>query len=42
MAKALKKRNEIAVEHTWDLEAIYKTDEKWEEEFKEIKEGFLN
>ncbi|TWI53291.1 oligoendopeptidase F [Halalkalibacter nanhaiisediminis] len=38
MAKALKKRNEIAVEHTWELEAIYETDEKWEEEFKEIKE----
>lgn len=33
----LPKREDIPVEDTWDLEAIYETDEKWEEEFKEIK-----
>lgn len=33
----LPKREEIPVEDTWDLEAIYESDEKWEEEFKEIK-----
>ncbi|MCA0987825.1 oligoendopeptidase F [Guptibacillus algicola] len=34
---ALPKREDIPVEDTWDLEAIYETDQKWEEEFKEIK-----
>ncbi|MBM7096081.1 MULTISPECIES: oligoendopeptidase F [Alteribacter] len=34
---ALPKRDEIPVELTWDLEDIFETDEKWEEEFKEIK-----
>ncbi|MGC4375405.1 oligoendopeptidase F [Fictibacillus sp. Mic-4] len=34
---ALPKREEIPVQDTWDLEAIYETDEKWEEEFNEIK-----
>ncbi|MFC7371809.1 oligoendopeptidase F [Fictibacillus iocasae] len=36
--KALPKRNEIAVEDTWDLEAIYATDDEWEKEFTAIKE----
>ncbi|WP_270181645.1 oligoendopeptidase F [Alkalihalobacillus sp. CinArs1] len=34
---ALPKREDIPVEDTWDLEAIYENDQKWEEEFKEIK-----
>lgn len=34
---ALPKREDIPVEDTWDLEAIYEDDQKWEEEFKEIK-----
>lgn len=34
---ALPKRDEIPVEDTWDLEAIYENDQKWDEEFKEIK-----
>nr|WP_245805856.1 oligoendopeptidase F [Bacillus alkalicellulosilyticus] len=36
-AKSLPKRNEIPVEKTWNLEAIYETDFTWEEEFTEIK-----
>ncbi|MFC0189113.1 oligoendopeptidase F [Fictibacillus aquaticus] len=36
--KSLPKRNEIAVEDTWDLEAIYASDEEWEKEFTSIKE----
>ncbi|MCA0989980.1 oligoendopeptidase F [Pseudalkalibacillus hwajinpoensis] len=33
----LPKRDEIPVEDTWELEAIYENDQKWEEEFNEIK-----
>ncbi|WP_082794431.1 oligoendopeptidase F [Halobacillus sp. KGW1] len=38
--KQLPKREEIPVEKTWDLEAIFETDEKWYEELKAI-EGML-
>ncbi|MYL63530.1 oligoendopeptidase F [Bacillus hwajinpoensis] len=34
---ALPKRDEIPVEETWELEAIYENDQQWEEEFNEIK-----
>ncbi|MDT8862739.1 oligoendopeptidase F [Alkalihalobacillus sp. MEB130] len=37
MAKKLQKREEVPLEKTWDLEAIYSTDEEWEKEFKEIQ-----
>lgn len=37
MAKQLQKREQVAVENTWNLEAIFATDEKWEKEFQEIK-----
>ncbi|MEK3805643.1 oligoendopeptidase F [Bacillus sp. FSL H8-0547] len=36
-AKTLPKRSEIAVEDTWRLEDIFKDDEAWEAEFKEVK-----
>jgi oligoendopeptidase F len=36
--KSLPKRNEVPVADTWDLEAIYSTDEVWEKEFTETKE----
>ncbi|WP_349410273.1 oligoendopeptidase F [Pseudalkalibacillus sp. SCS-8] len=36
--KSLPKREEIPVKDTWDLEAIFETDEVWEAEFKKIKE----
>jgi oligoendopeptidase F len=36
--KSLPKRNEVAVEDTWDLEAIYASDEVWEKEFEETKQ----
>ncbi|WP_096435722.1 oligoendopeptidase F [Alteribacter populi] len=36
-ATALPKRDEIPKEKTWDLEDIFESDEKWEEQFKEIK-----
>lgn len=35
--KQLPKREEIPVESTWDVEAIFTTDEEWEKEFQEIK-----
>ncbi|WP_062352027.1 oligoendopeptidase F [Bacillus kwashiorkori] len=35
--KKLPVRSEIPVEHTWKLEDIFATDEKWEAEFAEIK-----
>lgn len=38
--KAVKKlpaRNEIPVKDTWALENIFATDEKWKEEFEQIK-----
>ncbi|BAB06575.1 peptidase [Halalkalibacterium halodurans C-125] len=37
MAKTLPKRSEIPVDLTWDLEAIFSTDEEWEKEFNEVK-----
>lgn len=37
-SKQLPKRDEIAVEQTWDVEAIFATDEDWEKEFKQLKE----
>lgn len=37
LSKQLKKREEIPVNKTWDLEAIFRTDEEWEKEFKEIQ-----
>ncbi|TLS37799.1 oligoendopeptidase F [Pseudalkalibacillus caeni] len=36
--KKLPQREEVAAEDRWNLEAIYETDEKWEEEFKNVKE----
>ena len=36
--KELKSRNEIPKERTWDLEAIFATDELWEQEFKKLQE----
>ncbi|KEZ53477.1 oligoendopeptidase F [Metabacillus indicus] len=36
-AKTLPKRSEIAAEDTWRLEDIFKNDEAWESEFKEVK-----
>ncbi|WP_413379681.1 oligoendopeptidase F [Alkalihalobacillus sp. 1P02AB] len=38
MAKQLAKRHEIPEEKTWDLAAIFETDEKWEEEFKAVSQ----
>ncbi|WP_191556245.1 oligoendopeptidase F [Metabacillus idriensis] len=35
--KTLPKRSDIAVEDTWRLEDIFKNDEAWEAEFKEVK-----
>lgn len=37
-ASALKTREEVPKELTWDLEAIFETDEKWEEEYKQLAE----
>ncbi|UJL47630.1 oligoendopeptidase F [Virgibacillus sp. NKC19-16] len=36
-SKELPKRSELPEESTWDLEAIFATDEKWEEELKKLK-----
>jgi oligoendopeptidase F len=38
----LPKRDEIPVEKTWDVEAIFATDEEWEREFKQLKEEIPN
>ena len=38
-ASALKTREEVPKELTWDLEAIFETDEKWEEEYKQLAEN---
>ncbi|NEU29656.1 oligoendopeptidase F [bacterium LRH843] len=38
LTKQLKKREDIPLEKTWNLEDIYETDEKWEEDFKKVKE----
>ncbi|TGB05214.1 oligoendopeptidase F [Halobacillus salinus] len=35
--KELPKRDEVPVEKTWDLEAIFKTDEEWYKELEEAK-----
>lgn len=35
--KTLPTREQIPVDRTWDLEAIYPTDEAWEAEFAEVK-----
>lgn len=35
--KELKSREEVPKELTWDLEAIFATDELWEEEFKQLQ-----
>ncbi len=37
LSKKLQKRDEVPVEKTWNLEAIFNTDEEWEKEFKEIQ-----
>ncbi len=34
------KRQEIATEHTWNLESIYTDDALWEEDFKRL-EGMI-
>src|SRR5690625_1087920 len=36
--KELKSRDEISKELTWDLEAIFATDDLWEKEFKKLQE----
>ncbi|SFE07701.1 oligoendopeptidase F [Bacillus sp. OV194] len=36
-SKSLPKREELLQQDTWDLEAIYATNDKWEEEFNEVK-----
>lgn len=36
-SKELKNRDEVPKELTWDLEAIFATDELWEEEFKQLQ-----
>ena len=36
-AKELPKREEVPVEKTWDLEAIFKTDEEWYKQLEEVK-----
>src|SRR5690625_2146742 len=38
-ASALKTREEVPKELTWDLGAIFETDEKWEEEYKQLAEN---
>ncbi|MCA0983798.1 oligoendopeptidase F [Halobacillus yeomjeoni] len=35
--KELPKREEVPVEKTWDLEAVFATDEEWYQEFKETE-----
>lgn len=37
--KKLPTREEISVENTWNVEAIFSTDEEWEKEFKSVKEA---
>ena len=36
--KELPKREEVPVEKTWDLEAIFKTDEEWYKQLEEVKD----
>lgn len=36
--KTLPKRSEIPIEETWNLEAIFATEEEWEKEFQAVKE----
>ena len=40
--KALPARNEIKIEDTWNLEAIFSTDQEWEQEFKSIQADLVN
>ncbi|MBA2174480.1 oligoendopeptidase F [Halobacillus locisalis] len=35
--KELPKREEVPVEKTWDLEAVFKTDEEWYKQLEEVK-----
>lgn len=35
----LPKRHEVPKEYTWDLEAIYATDDAWETDFRSVKDG---
>lgn len=37
-AKQLPKREEIPVERTWDVEAIFASNEEWEKEFNDLKD----
>ncbi|MFC0557661.1 oligoendopeptidase F [Halalkalibacter alkalisediminis] len=37
MSKTLQKREQVPVEKTWDLEAIFPSNEEWEKEFKAIQ-----
>ena len=37
MESELKKRADVAVADTWDLTRIYKSDEKWQEDFEDWK-----
>src|SRR5699024_11814684 len=36
----LKTRDQVPEELTWDLEAIFETDELWEEEYKQLETEF--
>ncbi len=36
--KTLKKRSQIALEDTWNLEALYETNDAWELEYKELEQ----
>jgi len=40
--KALPARSEIKIEDTWNLEAIFSTDQEWEQEFKSIQADLVN
>lgn len=40
--KALPARSEIKIEDTWNLEAIFSTDQEWEQEFKAIQADLVN
>lgn len=40
--KSLPKRSEVRKEETWDLEAIFSTDDEWEEAFKEVQDMLPN
>ncbi|MDQ0351785.1 oligoendopeptidase F [Alkalibacillus filiformis] len=40
VATGLKTREEVPTELTWDLEAIFSTDEEWEQAFKDLQQEF--